>query len=287
MIFSPSLIMSRDHPRSRGEYLALTVTYIHAEGSSPLSRGIPGSYGYAQFEGGIIPALAGNTSSSGPTRASGQDHPRSRGEYRRGEKVEPSETGSSPLSRGIHPPARTAQTRHRIIPALAGNTSRPHRIQFHPKDHPRSRGEYYSQWKFLNPKRGSSPLSRGILWADELVPKYRGIIPALAGNTRSWRPRVRTRRDHPRSRGEYDVSGVAREIREGSSPLSRGIRSCPHTVQETEGIIPALAGNTEPCWIISSDLRDHPRSRGEYSVVPIPANKEAGSSPLSRGIRRP
>ena len=73
---------------------------------------------------------------------SNTDHPRSRGEYHGRVPLPRPTQGSSPLSRGIHPPTQLNGFLVRIIPALAGNT--PHvslrRGRF--EDHPRSRGEY-------------------------------------------------------------------------------------------------------------------------------------------------
>ena len=50
-----------DHPRSRGEYLMLHLLGALAEGSSPLSRGIPHLPHLSGSRRRIIPALAGNT----------------------------------------------------------------------------------------------------------------------------------------------------------------------------------------------------------------------------------
>ena len=71
---------------------------------------------------------------------------------------------------------------------------------------------------------------------------------------------------------------------QGSSPLSRGIL-LPKLVRQVSGrIIPALAGNTRP-WRLARKLnRDHPRSRGEYTVYMYRSSPSRGSSPLSRGI---
>ena len=71
---------------------------------------------------------------------------------------------------------------------------------------------------------GSSPLSRGILFAaiGELF-TWR-IIPALAGNTGSLEFLPDQYMDHPRSRGEYVDYIEPGEPDGGSSPLSRGIR---------------------------------------------------------------
>ena len=151
-----------------------------------------------------------------------------------------------------------------------------------------------------------------------------GIIPALAGNTVVKDMYQIARKDHPRSRGEYEprIRDMCRET--GSSPLSRGIRPVPGRFAATpwiipalagntwggpgrmvgggssplsrgirparigeklrRGIIPALAGNTSPLSAKQSGGRDHPRSRGEYITRSPRTTRESGSSPLSRGI---
>ena len=53
-------------------------------------------------------------------------------------------------------------------------------------------------------------------------------------------------------------------MREGSSPLSRGILKARPSDLGRDRIIPALAGNTEYSALYSNLDRDHPRSRGEY-----------------------
>ena len=70
---------------------------------------------------------------------------------------------------------------------------------------------------------GSSPLTRGIRHVSFLEAAVNGIIPARAGNTTG---RLTTRsiiRDHPRSRGEYELTKHLYLADEGSSPLARGI----------------------------------------------------------------
>ena len=49
------------HPRSRGEYDKAVTDQTHVMGSSPLTRGIPGTVRLAPVPGGFIPAHAGNT----------------------------------------------------------------------------------------------------------------------------------------------------------------------------------------------------------------------------------
>ena len=92
--------------------------------------------------------------------------------------------------------------------------------------------------------RGSSPLARGLHYADEIPAAVTGIIPARAGFTprRTRRPSQKT--DHPRSRGVYQEVSRTEYKALGSSPLARGLlRHQPHDLGDV-GIIPARAGFT-------------------------------------------
>ena len=174
-----------------------------------------------------------------------------------------------------------------IIPALAGNTKPWCAKSFAAADHPRSRGEYYAQLLNEYFESGSSPLSRGIRsrWLRNAAIK--GIIPALAGNTCVVSREPLAARDHPRSRGEYAGGADIADLDRGSSPLSRGIRGGHHAARGRGGIIPALAGNTVVERTERDLVEDHPRSRGEYHPEGVRVGDDCGSSPLSRGIRRP
>ena len=71
-----------DHPRSRGVYLTGGVPVGGTVGSSPLARGLPGSFVWRGLLMRIIPARAGFTNNGGSNAGSLRDHPRSRGVYR-------------------------------------------------------------------------------------------------------------------------------------------------------------------------------------------------------------
>ena len=173
-----------------------------------------------------------------------------------------------PRSRGVYVRAASGFPRRiRIIPARAGftilQTPRPR----HCEDHPRSRGVYHHHHTHILRRGGSSPLARGLPVRPERLGVRHGIIPARAGFTpwkcgaspRSW--------DHPRSRGVYtmEMRRVAPEL--GSSPLARGLLTSPRISDHTGGIIPARAGFTPPGMAYPTRTRDHPRSRGVYTVV--------------------
>ena len=257
---------------------------VMRDGSSPLSRGIRPTWPRPRFSLRIIPALAGNTGSVVKSRLVSGDHPRSRGEYsyRIAQQLLPG--GSSPLSRGIRFGHQLGAFRPRIIPALAGNTSRCSMEIPRRRDHPRSRGEYAVGGRLVDVGDGSSPLSRGIRRGGRRRPPGRGIIPALAGNTRTATEVFRRSLDRPRSRGEYQARIRAPAPLRGSPPLSRGILRDHDDKVVQIGIIPALAGNTFFLFGTTTVWRDHPRSRGEY-VDQVAADIVAdGSSPLSRGI---
>ena len=263
---APRLCPGPDHPRSRGEYGEPVGEFAFGEGSSPLSRGIPGAAGGHAGQAGIIPALAGNTPNHDPHLPAPSDHPRSRGEYAGPEVQEAADMGSSPLSRGIPFPTVRRSGLVRIIPALAGNTRRGATPAPRRTDHPRSRGEYVPNGQHALPHGGSSPLSRGIRGLWDLLHECERIIPALAGNTCSLKASGPISPDHPRSRGEYRVWVTPSDTVEGSSPLSRGIHPRSPRLLPRGRIIPALAGNTHAGCRRRGRYWDHPRSRGEYAL---------------------
>ena len=90
--------------------------------------------------------------------------------------------------------------------------------------------------------------------------------------------------DHPRSRGVYCLVPAVAEVRDGSSPLARGLHPVGHPNSGRLGIIPARAGFTQGVGPRSHEHWDHPRSRGVYTR-PLDAFALCdGSSPLARGL---
>ena len=136
----------------------------------------------------------------------------------------------------------------------------------------------------LSLSMGSSPLARGLHPVDLTGLEDGGIIPARAGFTlRRGHPRARLR-DHPRSRGVYDGVEWSNSSGTGSSPLARGLHRVRVGDVVYRGIIPARAGFTGGRIGPPRRARDHPRSRGVYSVMETVAGGANGSSPLARGL---
>ena len=72
-----------------------------------------------------------------------RDHPRSRGDYATANYVVATGKGSSPLARGLQIMYGSISGIMGIIPARAGTTFARCRKTMWPRDHPRSRGDYF------------------------------------------------------------------------------------------------------------------------------------------------
>ena len=202
-----------DHPRSRGVYRAPTCGPRCGPGSSPLARGLPVSSIWNAISSGIIPARAGFTPTDAPHGPADPDHPRSRGVYSRPGPVANGRRGSSPLARGLRGLGAVRREHSRIIPARAGFTQRDGDRGRLGGDHPRSRGVYPRPGGGASPRRGSSPLARGLPPRRHTMSTMTRIIPARAGFTTWSISAAPPRTDHPRSRGVYSTPARKRYIR--------------------------------------------------------------------------
>ena len=190
-----------DHPRSRGVYVSCPAGESHPRGSSPLARGLHDSAMRRAAAIRIIPARAGFTCSMTRVTCIIADHPRSRGVYALEEDLALCDLGSSPLARGLHGLTYLEVLERRIIPARAGFTTLQWWIKHSCADHPRSRGVYcslsQSWWRFPDhprsrgvylvritterPVSGSSPLARGLLFAQSVLVAFSGSSPLARG----------------------------------------------------------------------------------------------------------
>ena len=130
---------------------------------------------------------------------------------------------------------------------------------------------------------GSSPLTRGKLFAPRWATHVWRLIPAHAGKTTRRNSAFVPVRAHPRSRGENFTSDLGIPGEAGSSPLTRGKRWLASVLDPAEGLIPAHAGKTVNMLLDHASSWAHPRSRGENNELVIFLPFGQGSSPLTRG----
>ena len=194
-------------------------------GSSPLARGTLCLNHSPVLCGRLIPARAGNTTTSATTSTAAAAHPRSRGEHVFLAAAIVNRRGSSPLARGTHDGGRGLSVTDRLIPARAGNTDGFHGGHKSVMAHPRSRGEHTRLSAGNTSSPGSSPLARGTPPPPPRRLRRPRLIPARAGNT-CWGCVLALRYSaHPRSRGEHGRQGDPGKSKFGSSPLARGTHS--------------------------------------------------------------
>ena len=90
---------------------------------------------------------------------------------------------------------------------------------------------------------------------------------------------------HPRSRGENTCAKSRTHSPRGSSPLTRGKLEIVSAMSDVTGLIPAHAGKTHFPICADTQIKAHPRSRGENMRFLVVRGWRSGSSPLTRGKR--
>ena len=149
--------------------------------------------------------------------------------------------------------------------------------------HPRSRGENVIPQCGGGALGGSSPLTRGKRGVRQATGETVRLIPAHAGKT-AWRATAANPASaHPRSRGENTRDGESVREVAGSSPLTRGKLSNGLRSPSRPRLIPAHAGKTHTHDVMQTTHTAHSRSRGENEYGFAVADKDSGSSPLTRG----
>ena len=174
--------------------------------------------------------------------------------------------GSSPHTRGALAAGSAEARPERIIPAYAGSTCHGATAGVSTRDHPRIRGEHVNAGDRVRIVAGSSPHTRGARSGVQRRRRSGRIIPAYAGSTIIFR------------------SIAAFEV--GSSPHTRGAQRLSTSIWRAWRIIPAYAGSTAAGRRGRRPAPDHPRIRGEHSIVKPSLRGLTGSSPHTRGARQ-
>ena len=283
MRLSQQGLITRAHPRSRGENFKHGIEAPLDLGSSPLTRGKRRRRAGGRHPLRLIPAHAGKTGMVLLGETVIQAHPRSRGENGLSKPRQRADLGSSPLTRGKRCVNSGYSVPLRLIPAHAGKTRVQDVEHAVAGAHPRSRGENLVLGEAHLHLAGSSPLTRGKLCAPGTGFPALRLIPAHAGKTSSALAVSAASAAHPRSRGENEPRTSEPDSSLGSSPLTRGKLGDCYAGNVRAGLIPAHAGKTAGYAVRVAVQAAHPRSRGENESVSAEKRAKSGSSPLTRG----
>ena len=253
----------RAHPRAGGENVKLTSLANRHRGSSPRWRGKQKPRRSGGFCEGLIPALAGKTSTRPKSSTRSRAHPRAGGENCLSGSWACGTRGSSPRWRGKLDVDTSRAVPDRLIPALAGKT----RLLEHGPPatgaHPRAGGENDDAVCTADVMLGSSPRWRGKHNRRDPQRPGQGLIPALAGKTFVYRVGLAAIGAHPRAGGENTRAESSSRPNRGSSPRWRGKRSPRIRSRTRSRLIPALAGKTPTSPRPLRPSRAHPRAGGE------------------------
>ena len=189
-------------------------------------------------------------------------HPRECGADGYSFEVPQIEPGSSPRVRGrpasINQPCGSA----RLIPASAGQTSKPWASAITTPAHPRECGADPDFAEKTSGELGSSPRVRGRRDDLRVVVHVAGLIPASAGQTAGACTRWVRGGAHPRECGADSLLGGSERASAGSSPRVRG-RLCVSLRRiSMPRLIPASAGQTHLGTHVCRVPRAHPRECG-------------------------
>ena len=168
----------------RGEKRICRVPATKMLGSPPHARGKGGAETERGRSGGITPACAGKRQNNPYTGRPIRDHPRMRGEKRRGRKCRDCDGGSPPHARGKVIACLVSLKAFGITPACAGKSTRSRPGIGWCRDHPRMRGEKRVYFTPEELKSGSPPHARGKGRKDRLDVFVFGITPACAGKSK-------------------------------------------------------------------------------------------------------
>ena len=172
------------------------------------------------------------------------------------------------------------------IPACAGETRWASRWPTKMRVYPRLCGGNTTIHSQESGFLGLSPLVRGKLLVLRFLMLLVGSIPACAGETRGRRQNVRPARVYPRLCGGNDFPPFPPGAVEGLSPLVRGKQVEWIYQGQSDGSIPACAGETvAELSMYRYQVGLSPLVRGKHVFVGY-SNSSSGSIPACAGETR-
>ena len=151
------------------------------------------------------------------------------------------------------------------------------------EEHPRARGENSLPKSLACCLTGTSPRTRGKPCL--LLGRAFGIrnIPAHAGKTAVRYISPPRAEEHPRARGENVCRTDSAAGPAGTSPRTRGKHFATAYCTCPRRNIPAHAGKTTAAPATRRGTAEHPRARGENTLMTPAKLMQCGTSPRTRG----
>ena len=281
-----TMTMPTVYPRVCGGTRVSQVLLRLQQGLSPRVRGNPVAVDPGVVVAGSIPACAGEPAARQRTALLFLVYPRVCGGTDTRYLMRKSGEGLSPRVRGN--PKRTSPplAMPGSIPACAGEPRVVVRPVNPPRVYPRVCGGTNSNPRWGSTDRGLSPRVRGNRGVGRTGDLPSGSIPACAGEPSNADALATTARVYPRVCGGTSPAPSAFRAGVGLSPRVRGNRRRNEPATESEGSIPACAGEPVVSMRRRGGTAVYPRvCGGTPAGVFLPANCP-GLSPRVRGNRR-
>ena len=215
---------------------------VNVKGLSPRMRGNLIFSSSRALAFGSIPAHAGEPPASPPRRTSERVYPRACGGTRSRGCAEAVLGGLSPRMRGNLKPAVEADSGPGSIPAHAGEPERVSGRWDSVRVYPRACGGTVDGLVFTSHDVGLSPRMRGNHRRLSPRARWRGSIPAHAGEPHSRNFTTASARVYPRACGGTGHCQPINDQMSGLSPRMRGNQHAAAGVRADAGSIPAHAG---------------------------------------------
>ena len=195
--------------------------------------------------------------------------------------------GRSPRTRGKRRLGSVPKIPLGTIPAHAGETRTRRAPRRTRRDDPRARGGNRARVRPQHLDMGRSPRTRGKPLDGDHGSRWRGTIPAHAGETSiaAWLEALV--RDDPRARGGNTTAFSVIEKVKGRSPRTRGKHEHRSQIIQMSGTIPAHAGETRSAALALRQGGDDPRARGGNAGSTLSRRARPGRSPRTRGKHAP
>ena len=254
-----------------------------SRGLSPPTRGNPGRAGDVVGAPRSIPAHAGEPINHAISSCQAMVYPRPRGGTLTVRDAGRRRWGLSPPTRGNRIHYQRHCKRRGSIPAHAGEPTVNTAVQSSAWVYPRPRGGTRNGCGHNHPRRGLSPPTRGNRRRRASGRRWRGSIPAHAGEPQERLSPCPRQRVYPRPRGGTQSPDGKRGMGLGLSPPTRGNLLTMPNAKTRERSIPAHAGEPSSAGCPKSSARVYPRPRGGTQYRRRRLRRRRGLSPPTRG----